>query len=77
MISYIKARAEATGLTAEGGAVERAERFIIALVGTGLTGLGVPFAVDVALWLLAVASVVTVVQRMVAVFRSARRLEAR
>ena len=57
--------------------MERAERFIIALVGTGLTGLGVPFAVDVALWLLAVASVVTVVQRMVAVFRSARRLEAR
>ncbi|MDQ3600422.1 MAG: CDP-alcohol phosphatidyltransferase family protein [Actinomycetota bacterium] len=77
VISYIKARAEATGLTTEGGVVERAERFIIALVGTGLTGLGVPFAVDVALWLLAVASVVTVAQRMTAVLRSARRLESR
>jgi len=77
VISYVKARAEATGLTTGGGVAERPARFIVALVGTGLTGLGVPFAVDVALWLLAVASVVTVAQRMAAVFRSARRLEAR
>src|SRR5207248_2004208 len=71
VISYIKARAEASGLDADGGLVERAERLIITLVGTGLQGLGVPHAVDVALWLLAVASVITVVQRMVAVRRSA------
>jgi CDP-diacylglycerol--glycerol-3-phosphate 3-phosphatidyltransferase len=77
VISYIKARAEATGLTTEGGVAERPERFIVALVGTGLTGLGVPFAVDIALWLLAVVSVVTVAQRMAAVFHSARRLEER
>src|SRR5581483_6322768 len=38
VISYIKARAEAAGLKADGGLVERAERFIIALVGTGLHG---------------------------------------
>lgn len=75
VISYVKARAEATGFTIEGGVVERPERFITALVGTGLSGLGVPFAIDVALWLLVVASVVTVAQRMAAVFRSARRLE--
>lgn len=77
IVSYIKARAEATGLTAEGGTVERAERFIIALVGTGLTGLGVPYAVDVALWLLALLSVVTVAQRMAAVRRSAQKLDPR
>ncbi|HEV7649622.1 MAG TPA: CDP-alcohol phosphatidyltransferase family protein [Actinophytocola sp.] len=71
VISYIKARAEASGLTANVGLVERAERLIIALVGTGLHGLGVPYAVDVGLWLLVAGSVITVVQRLVAVQRSA------
>ncbi|WP_344883911.1 phosphatidylinositol phosphate synthase [Allokutzneria multivorans] len=72
VISYVKARAEATGLSADGGLVERAERLIVALVGTGLHGLGVPFAAPIALWLLAVLAVITVVQRIVAVHRSAR-----
>jgi CDP-diacylglycerol--glycerol-3-phosphate 3-phosphatidyltransferase len=76
VISYIKARAEATGLSADGGMVERAERFIIALVGAGLAGLGVPFALDVALWLLAGLQLVTVAQRMASVRRSAREREA-
>jgi CDP-diacylglycerol--glycerol-3-phosphate 3-phosphatidyltransferase len=70
VVSYLKARAEASGLSAQGGLVERAERLILALVGTGLQGLGVPFAVDVALWLLAVGSVITLGQRLVAVHRS-------
>ncbi|MBP2478139.1 CDP-diacylglycerol--glycerol-3-phosphate 3-phosphatidyltransferase [Crossiella equi] len=72
VISYVKARAEATGLSADGGLVERAERLILALVGTGLTGLGVPYALDVALWLLAALSLATVAQRLHAVHRSAR-----
>ncbi|MGH3913883.1 MAG: phosphatidylinositol phosphate synthase [Pseudonocardiaceae bacterium] len=72
VISYIKARAEATGLAADGGMVERAERYIITLGGTGLAGLGMPMALDVALWLLAVLQLVTVIQRMLAVRRSAR-----
>ncbi|SDN68661.1 phosphatidylinositol phosphate synthase [Allokutzneria albata] len=72
VISYVKARAEATGLSADGGLVERAERLIIALVGTGLHGLGVPRAAEIALWVLAVLAVITVVQRIVAVHRSAR-----
>jgi CDP-diacylglycerol--glycerol-3-phosphate 3-phosphatidyltransferase len=76
VISYVKARAESAGLRADGGLVERAERWIIALVGTGLQGLGVPFAVDVALWLLAVLSVVTVAQRFMALYRSARGIGA-
>ena len=71
VISYIKARAEASGLSADVGLVERAERLIIALVGTGLQGLGVPYAVDVALWLLVAGSAITVGQRLVAVRRSA------
>lgn len=72
VISYIKARAEASGLRADGGLVERAERFIVVLVGAGLSGLGLPYALDVALWLLAVLSVLTVAQRFAAVLRSAR-----
>ena len=40
--SYIRARAEAAGFTATVGIVERPERLIIVLVGTGLTGA--PFA---------------------------------
>lgn len=72
VISYVKARAEAAGLTATAGIIERPERLIITLVGTGLHGLGVPYALNVALWLLAALSVVTVAQRLVAVHRSAR-----
>jgi CDP-diacylglycerol---glycerol-3-phosphate 3-phosphatidyltransferase len=71
VISYVKARAEAAGLTATSGIIERPERLIITLVGAGLDGLGVPFALDVALWVLAALSLVTVVQRIVAVHRSA------
>jgi CDP-diacylglycerol--glycerol-3-phosphate 3-phosphatidyltransferase len=77
VFSYIKARAEATGLSADGGMVERAERMIITLVGAGLTGFGVPFALDIALWLLAGLQLVTVTQRMLAVRRSARERDPR
>ena len=64
VISYAKARAEASGLYGDGGLIERPDRLIIVLVGTGLTGLGLPWAVHVAMWLLAVGSVITVGQRM-------------
>ncbi|GAA3564898.1 CDP-alcohol phosphatidyltransferase family protein [Amycolatopsis ultiminotia] len=77
VISYVKARAEASGLEADGGLVERAERLIIALVGTGLHGLGVPWTVEISLWLLAVLSVVTLLQRMAAVASAARAVAAK
>jgi CDP-diacylglycerol--glycerol-3-phosphate 3-phosphatidyltransferase len=72
VISYVKARAEASGLDASGGLVERAERFIIGLIGTGIQGLGVPHAARYALSLLAVLAVITVGQRMTTVWRSAK-----
>jgi CDP-diacylglycerol--glycerol-3-phosphate 3-phosphatidyltransferase len=72
LTSYIKARAEGVGLAADGGLVERAERLLIGLVGAGLHGLGVPYALHVALWALAAGSIWTVGQRIVAVYRSAR-----
>jgi CDP-diacylglycerol--glycerol-3-phosphate 3-phosphatidyltransferase len=73
LTSYVKARAEGVGLSADVGIVERTERLILVLVGTGLSGLGVPYAMHVALWLLLVGSAITVGQRFVAVRRSGRR----
>jgi CDP-diacylglycerol--glycerol-3-phosphate 3-phosphatidyltransferase len=75
LTSYIKARAEGAGLTANVGIAERSERLIIVLVGTGLTGwpLRVPYAQAVALWLLVVASTITVAQRFATVRTQARR----
>jgi CDP-diacylglycerol--glycerol-3-phosphate 3-phosphatidyltransferase len=73
LTSYVKARAEGVGLSADVGIVERTERLILVLVGTGLSGLGVPYAMHVALWLLLVGSAVTVGQRFVAVRRAGRR----
>lgn len=69
LTSYVKARAEGVGLTADVGVVERTERLILVLVGTGFTGLGIPYALHVALWVLLAGSVVTVAQRFVAVRR--------
>lgn len=71
LVSYAKARAEGLGLTCDVGFAERAERLIIVLVGAGLSGLGLSWALPVGLWALAVASVVTVVQRTLEVRRQA------
>lgn len=67
VISYIKARAEASGLRGDGGLIERPERLIIVLVGAGLSDLPVhplPWALPVAMWLLAGASLLTCAQRL-------------
>lgn len=70
VISYVKARGEASGFTMVGGLIERPERLILALGGIGLTGFGMPYAIDIALWLLAVGSVFTVIQRLLIAARS-------
>jgi CDP-diacylglycerol--glycerol-3-phosphate 3-phosphatidyltransferase len=67
VISYIKARAEASGLRGDGGIIERPERLIIVLGGAGLTQfpfIATPVALPVAMWVLAVASVITCGQRL-------------
>ena len=71
VVSYARARAEGLGMTANVGVAERADRLVAILVATGLDGLGVPYVQALALWLLAVASLVTVVQRVVVVRRQA------
>lgn len=73
VISYAKARAEAAGLHGDGGLIERPERLIIVLTGAGLTdfpGLHWHWAIHIAMWALAVASVITVAQRMWSIYTS-------
>lgn len=63
--SYARARAEGLGYTAKVGIAERADRLVAILVMTGLGAIfDLPVLMHVALWALAVASTVTVVQRI-------------
>ena len=71
LTSYVKARAEGVGVACNVGIVERLERLLLVLFGTGLAGLGVPYALHVGLWVLLGGSAITVVQRIVAVRRGA------
>jgi CDP-diacylglycerol---glycerol-3-phosphate 3-phosphatidyltransferase len=67
VISYIKARAEATGLRGDGGFIERPERLIIVLIGAGLSDFPfypLPWTLPTAMWVLAAASLITVAQRL-------------
>jgi CDP-diacylglycerol--glycerol-3-phosphate 3-phosphatidyltransferase len=70
LTSYIKARAEGVGLSCDVGVAERTERLILVLVGTGFSGLGIPYALHVALWVLLVVSAITVGQRFLVVRRA-------
>lgn len=78
LTSYIRARAEGLGMTATVGIAERAERLIIVLVGTGLSGdnIELPYVQAGALWLLVGASTITVVQRMATVYKQSRESAA-
>jgi CDP-diacylglycerol--glycerol-3-phosphate 3-phosphatidyltransferase len=70
VVSYVRAKAESLGFTANVGIAERAERLVSVLVVTGFTGLGLPdIVLLVTLAVLAAASTVTVVQRIVTVHR--------
>ena len=74
VVSYSKARAEGLGMTANVGISQRADRLVVSLVATGLVGLGLPvWFLTVVLGLLALASLVTIVQRVLEVRRQALR----
>jgi CDP-diacylglycerol--glycerol-3-phosphate 3-phosphatidyltransferase/CDP-diacylglycerol--inositol 3-phosphatidyltransferase len=73
LTSYTRARAESLGYEAKGGIAARADRLVAVLVAAGLSDIfDVPVLLEVVLWLLAVASTVTVVQRILTVRRQAR-----
>ncbi|MPZ88012.1 MAG: CDP-alcohol phosphatidyltransferase family protein [Nitriliruptorales bacterium] len=64
--SYIRAKAESLGKNATVGILERAERIIIIVLAIGF-GL-----VPIALWVLAIGTLVTIAQRFRAVLRQVR-----
>jgi phosphatidylinositol phosphate synthase len=70
--SYARAKAEGMGFQAKVGIAERADRLVAILVMTGLGAIfDLPVLMYVALWALAIASTVTVVQRVWVVRRQA------
>jgi CDP-diacylglycerol--glycerol-3-phosphate 3-phosphatidyltransferase len=65
LTSYARAKAESLGFNAKVGIAERADRLVAILVMTGFSDIfDIPELLEVTLWVLAAASLVTVVQRM-------------
>jgi CDP-diacylglycerol---glycerol-3-phosphate 3-phosphatidyltransferase len=67
LVPYIRAKAEAFGVVCYGGLAERTERLIISLWAIGLDGLGIPYALAMGMWLLAILGFITVIQRLLIV----------
>jgi CDP-diacylglycerol--glycerol-3-phosphate 3-phosphatidyltransferase len=72
LVSYIRARAESLQIECKGGFAERTERLIILLAAIGFTGLGIDYILSVGIWLLALASLFTVVQRLLIVWKATK-----
>jgi CDP-diacylglycerol--glycerol-3-phosphate 3-phosphatidyltransferase/CDP-diacylglycerol--inositol 3-phosphatidyltransferase len=71
--SYVRARAESLGMQAQGGLAERADRLVAILAMTGLSDIfNLPVLIPVTLAALAVASTITVFQRVLAVRSQAK-----
>ncbi|MGH8882341.1 MAG: phosphatidylinositol phosphate synthase, partial [Stackebrandtia sp.] len=64
VVSYVKSRAESLGATCNVGFAERAERLVIIGIGGLLAIVGVPYAIAVAVWVLAIVTTATVAQRI-------------
>jgi CDP-diacylglycerol---glycerol-3-phosphate 3-phosphatidyltransferase len=75
--SYARAKGEHLGFNAKTGLAERPDRLVGLLIPTFFGDLfGLPILYEVALWLIAVLSTVTVVQRILLVRRQALAPEA-
>lgn len=72
IVSYTKARAEGLGLNCDTGIAERPERIIIIIAGTFIAGLGINLALEISIWFLTIACLVTVMQRMIFVFKQTK-----
>ena len=70
LIPYIRAKAESMNIECSGGIAERTERAIIVLIGTGLHGLGLDYALAISGWLLATLGLITTCQRLLIVKRA-------
>jgi CDP-diacylglycerol---glycerol-3-phosphate 3-phosphatidyltransferase len=71
VISYARARAESVGLDCKVGIAERTERLLIAILAAFIYGLGVPYILPAALFVLAALVIFTVYQRLIHVYRQA------
>ncbi len=72
LVSYVKARAESLSIKCDGGIAERSERLVIVLVAYGLHGLGLNYAMAIGMWLVAILSIITVLQRMMIVYKAVK-----
>ena len=73
-VPYARARAESIGATAKVGIAERTDRLLVALGATFVVGLGAPqWVLTVALGYVAIASFITVIQRVWTVYRQTQR----
>jgi len=70
VIPYARARAESLDLNGKGGLTGRADRIALIAIGCFLEGVGVPYALIVAMAVMAVLGCVTVGQRMTRAYRS-------
>lgn len=69
-VPYARARAESVGATAAVGIAERTDRLVVTAVGVLAVGLGAPvWVLTAALALVAVGSLITVIQRVTTVYR--------
>ena len=71
LVSYVRARAQSLGFTCDGGLLARPERVVITVIGLIVSPLLVW-----ALWILAVMTNVTAVQRIFLVWQQSRRTAA-
>ena len=69
LIPYIRAKAESLGIACAVGIAERTERLVLLVSGIFLEGLGVPYALAIALNLLVLLSAITVVQRIMVIYK--------
>jgi CDP-diacylglycerol---glycerol-3-phosphate 3-phosphatidyltransferase len=71
LVSYVRARAQSLGFNGDGGLLARPERVVITVIGLVIAPLLIW-----ALWILAVLTNVTAVQRIWVVWKQARRIAA-
>ena len=69
LVSYIKARAESLDIECNGGFAERTERLVSAFLSIGLAGLSIPYSLAIGMWILAIASTYTTIERLLIVYK--------
>ena len=79
LVSYTRAKAESLDIPCTAGILTRAERVVLLVVGLFLAGwqpiAALPDALTVVLWLLAILSNVTAIQRILAVHKTVQAQE--